>query len=61
MDATSPDQPQIQPPNTSKPNPDRRPAPPPTQSREDTDAGWGESPDPDDAERLIRERPPHWE
>ena len=31
------------------------------QSREDTDAGWGERPEPDDDERLNRERPPHWE
>ena len=32
----------------------------PTQSREDTDVGWGEPPGPDDDERLSRERPPHW-
>jgi hypothetical protein len=29
-------------------------------SQEDTDAGWGERPEPDDDERLCRERPPHW-
>ena len=34
---------------------------PPLQSREDTDAGWGERPEPDDDERLYRDRPPHWE
>lgn len=33
----------------------------PEQSREDTDAGWGEYTDPDDDERLRRDRPPHWE
>lgn len=32
---------------------------PPEQSREDTDAGWGEYPDSDD-DRLYRDRPPHW-
>ena len=31
------------------------------QSREDTDAGWGEQPGPEDDERLYRERPPHWD
>ena len=29
------------------------------QSREDTDAAWGEYPDAGD-DRLYRERPPHW-
>jgi AcrR family transcriptional regulator len=33
----------------------------PEQSREDTDAGWGEPAEPDDDERLYRDRPPHWE
>lgn len=32
----------------------------PTQSRDDTDRGWGELPTRDD-ERFTRERPPHWE
>ena len=32
----------------------------PMQSKEDTDAGWGERPEPEDDERLYRERPPHW-
>jgi hypothetical protein len=54
------EQPQIQPANAGGPTPDRPPALP-TQSREDTDAGWGESADLDDTDRLIRERPPHWE
>ncbi len=31
----------------------------PEQSREDTDAGWGEYPDRAD-DRLHRDRPPHW-
>jgi hypothetical protein len=30
------------------------------QSREDTDAGWGEYPERDD-DRLHRDRPPHWD
>ena len=30
------------------------------QSREDTDAGWGDYRDPDDDDRLLRDRPPHW-
>ena len=34
---------------------------PPEQSREDTDAGWGEYTEPDDDERLRLDRPPHWE
>jgi hypothetical protein len=32
----------------------------PEQSREDTDAGWGEYPEPAD-DRLYRDRPPHWD
>ena len=33
----------------------------PAQSREDTDAAWGEPAEPDDDERLYRDRPPHWD
>jgi hypothetical protein len=33
----------------------------PAKSRDETDVGWGEPPDPDDEERLRRERPPHWD
>jgi hypothetical protein len=33
----------------------------PEQSREDTDAGWGEYTEPGDDERLRLDRPPHWE
>jgi hypothetical protein len=33
----------------------------PAQSHEDTDVGWGEQPEPEDDERLHRERPPHWD
>ena len=33
----------------------------PEQSREDTHVGWGERPEPDDDERLSRDRPPHWD
>jgi hypothetical protein len=32
----------------------------PEQSREDTDAGWGEYPVTGD-ERLYQDRPPHWD
>ena len=32
----------------------------PEQSREDTDAGWGEYPEHSD-DRLYRDRPPHWD
>lgn len=32
----------------------------PDQTRDDTDAGWGERPDDDDDARLFEERPPHW-
>jgi len=31
------------------------------QSREDIDADWGEYTEPDDDERLRRDRPPHWD
>jgi hypothetical protein len=33
----------------------------PEQSGEDTDAGWGDYTEPDDDERLRRDRPPHWD
>jgi hypothetical protein len=36
----------------------------PEQSREDTDAGWGEFQATDDErnnERLYQDRPPHWD
>jgi hypothetical protein len=32
----------------------------PDQTRDDTDDGWGEIPEPDDDARLIEEVPPHW-
>lgn len=34
---------------------------PPVQSREDTDIAWGEQPEPDENDRLYRDRPPHWD
>jgi hypothetical protein len=34
---------------------------PPAQSREDTDVGWGEYRERDDDDRLLRDRPPHWD
>jgi hypothetical protein len=33
----------------------------PAQSREDTDVGWGEYREHDDDDRLLRDRPPHWD
>jgi hypothetical protein len=33
----------------------------PTQSREDTDVGWGEYRERDDDDRLLSDRPPHWD
>lgn len=32
----------------------------PEQTRDDTDREWGER-SPDDDERYLRDRPPHWE
>lgn len=32
----------------------------PDSTRDDTDVGWGERPEPDD-DRFLSERPPHWE
>jgi hypothetical protein len=31
------------------------------QSRDETDAAWGDRPDLDDDERLRQDRPPHWD
>jgi hypothetical protein len=33
----------------------------PEQTRDDTDAGWGDGPDAGVDERLLAERPPHWD
>jgi hypothetical protein len=33
----------------------------PQRSADETDAGWGERPEPDDDERLRQDRPPHWD
>lgn len=49
-----------QPAAAGPPDPDDEPVLP-AQSREDTDAGWGEPAGPDDDERLHRDRPPHWD
>ncbi|HEY5398187.1 MAG TPA: hypothetical protein VIL16_22630 [Trebonia sp.] len=39
-----------------------QPAPVPlTQSREDTDVGWGDYRERDDDDWLLRDRPPHWD
>lgn len=40
--------------------PDSRPVLP-ERSTDETDAGWGERPEPDDDERLRQERPPHYD
>lgn len=55
-----PDKEADRPATTRPPAPDDKPVLP-AQSREDTDAGWGERPEPDDDERRYGERPPHWE
>ena len=47
-------------PASADPDPDDTPAVP-VRSQDDTDLGWGEPPEPDDDERLYRERPPHWD
>jgi hypothetical protein len=41
-------------------DPDEQPTTP-TPSQDETDVGWSEPPEPDDDERLCRDRPPHWE
>jgi len=33
----------------------------PTQSREDTDVGWGDYAERGNDDRLLRDRPPHWD
>jgi hypothetical protein len=43
-----------------RPDPDDKPVLP-EQSEEETGTGWGEAPEPDDDERLRRDRPPHWD
>jgi len=49
-----------QPASPDRPDPDEQPAPP-MRSQDETDAGWSEPPEPDDDERLGRDRPPHWQ
>jgi hypothetical protein len=49
-----------QPASAGRPDPEDGPVLP-AQSPEDTDAGWGEPAEPDDNERLCRDRPPHWD
>ncbi|HEX9030303.1 MAG TPA: hypothetical protein VF834_00575 [Streptosporangiaceae bacterium] len=60
MIVTSSDEPQDPPVSASSLPRDHTPALP-VHSRDDTDVGWSERPEPDDDERLYRERPPHWE
>jgi hypothetical protein len=40
--------------------PDHRPVLP-QRSSDETDAGWGDRPEPDDDERLRQDRPPHYD
>ena len=62
MRAASPDEPDDAPgPPARTPGPRDTPSPDYPPAPEDTDVGWGERPEPDDDERLSRERPPHWE
>jgi len=64
MMAVVPQQPEqtppADPPEDARPAPDPRPVLPQSGSDE-TDAGWGERPEPDDDERLRQERPPHYD
>ena len=50
----------VQPPPVLPPPPSPTPILP-TQSREDTDVGWGDYRDLDDDDHLLRDRPPHWD
>jgi hypothetical protein len=43
-----------------QPDPDDKPVLP-EQSEDEAGVGWGEAPEPDDEERLRRDRPPHWD
>ncbi len=54
QDDTAPDAP----PGPAVPEPE--PAVP-AQSLEDTDIGWGDYAEPNDDDRLLGDRPPHWE
>jgi hypothetical protein len=44
-------------------DPDHPDDPPvlPDRSPADSDAAWGDQPEPDDDERLTLDRPPHWD
>jgi hypothetical protein len=44
---------------STKPSADARPVLP-DRSSDETDVGWGDPPEPDDRDRLQRDRPPHW-
>lgn len=60
-------QPSASEPAVPAPPPDPLPlSPPPVpvipeKSFEDTDVAWGDYREPDDNERLNRDRPPHWD
>jgi hypothetical protein len=57
---TMPPEPPDQPASVRPPDPDDAPVLP-LRSPADTDVGWSEPPEPDDDERLNRDRPPHWD
>lgn len=59
MNVVPPNQSSDRPAGAGAPDPGNKPVLP-VRSKEETDAGWGERPAPDDDERLYRERPPHW-
>jgi hypothetical protein len=48
------------PPDAARPAADPGPVLP-QRGSDETDAGWGERPEPDDDERLRQERPPHYD
>lgn len=60
MTVMVPSQAPDQPATARPPHPDDKPVLP-VKSQDDTDSGWGEHAEPDDDERLCRERPPHWD
>jgi hypothetical protein len=52
--------PPADPADAARPAPDPRPVLP-QRGSDETDAGWGERPEPDDDERLRQDRPPHYD
>jgi ribonuclease E len=52
--------PKAESPKAGPPAPDPGPVLP-QRGSDETDAGWGERPEPDDDDRLRQERPPHYD